>query len=132
MIRGGHIDVTLLGGFEVASNGDLANWDAEMKGKGPLIGGAMDLAVGAKEVRIMMQHTTRDGSPRLLEKCRYKLTAPNCVKRVYTDLAVVDVTSEGFLVLEMVEGISREELQEKSGAPLAFASDCGVLKAPAV
>ena len=132
MIRGGHIDVTLLGGFEVASNGDLANWDAEMKGKGPLIGGAMDLAVGAKEVRIMMQHTTRDGSPRLLEKCRYKLTAPECVKRVYTDLAVVDVTSEGFLVLEMVEGISREELQEKSGAPLAFASDCGVLNAPAV
>ena len=132
MIRGGHIDVTLLGGFEVASNGDLANWDAEMKGKGPLIGGAMDLAVGAKEVRIMMQHTTRDGSPRLLEKCRYKLTAPRCVKRVYTDLAVVDVTVEGFVVREMLEGLSREELQAKSGAPLIFADDCGVLKTPDV
>ena len=132
MIRGGHIDVTLLGGFEVASNGDLANWDAEMKGKGPLIGGAMDLAVGAKEVRIMMQHETRDGRPRLLEKCNYKLTAPNCVTRVYTDLAVVDVTAEGFVVREILEGLSREELQAKSGAPLHFAADCGVLKTPAV
>lgn len=132
MIRGGHIDVTLLGGFEVASNGDLANWDAEMPGKGPLIGGAMDLAVGAKEVRIMMQHETRDGKPRLLEKCNYKLTAPHCVTRVYTDLAVVDVTDEGFVVREVLEGLSREELQAKSGAPLKFAADCGVLKAPAV
>ena len=132
MIRGGHIDVTLLGGFEVASNGDLANWDAEMKGKGPLIGGAMDLAVGAKEVRIMMQHTTRDGAPRLLEKCNYKLTAPNCVTRVYTDLAVVDVTDKGFVVREMLEGLSREELQAKSGTQLVFADDCGVLSPPAV
>ena len=73
MIRGGHIDVTLLGGFEVAETGDLANWDADMPGKGPLIGGAMDLAEGAKEVRIMMQHTTRDGSARLLKACNYKL-----------------------------------------------------------
>jgi 3-oxoadipate CoA-transferase, beta subunit len=132
MIRGGHIDVTLLGGFEVAENGDLANWDADMPGKGPLIGGAMDLAEGAKEVRIMMQHTTRDGSPRLLEKCNYKLTAPNCVTRVYTDLAVVDVTAAGFVVREMLDGLSRDELQAKSGAKLTFADDCGVLETPAV
>ena len=132
MIRGGHIDVTLLGGFEVAENGDLANWDAEMPGKGPLIGGAMDLAAGAKEVRIMMQHETRDGRPRLLERCRYKLTAPECVNRVYTDLAVIDVMAEGFLVREMVEGLSREDLQAKSGATLRFADDCGVLAAPEV
>jgi 3-oxoadipate CoA-transferase beta subunit len=132
MIRGGHIDVTLLGGFEVASNGDLANWDANMPGKGPLIGGAMDLAVGAKEVRIMMQHTTRDGSPRLLEACNYKLTAPNCVKRVYTDLAVVDVTADGFVVREILDGVSREELQAKSGASLNFADDCSALSVPAV
>ena len=119
-------------GRKVAANGDLANWAAEMKGKGPLIGGGMDLAVGAKEVRIMMQHETRDGRPRLLEKCNYKLTAPNCVTRVYTDLAVVDVTAEGFVVREILEGLSREELQAKSGAPLHFAADCGVLKTPAV
>ena len=112
MIRGGHIDVTLLGGFEVASNGDLA--------------------VGAKEVRIMMQHTTRDGSPRLLEACNYKLTAPNCVKRVYTDLAVVDVTADGFVVREILDGVSREELQAKSGASLNFADDCSALSVPAV
>ena len=132
MIRGGHIDVTLLGGFEVAENGDLANWDAEMPGKGPLIGGAMDLAVGAKNVRIMMQHETRDGRPRLLERCRYKLTAPECVTRVYTDLAVVDVTPEGFLVRQVLEGLSREDLQAKSGAKLRFADDCGVLSVPEV
>jgi 3-oxoadipate CoA-transferase beta subunit len=132
MIRGGHIDVTLLGGFEVAANGDLANWDADMPGKGPLIGGAMDLAVGAKEVRIMMQHNTRDGSPRLLEKCNYKLTAPSCVTRVYTDLAVVDVTADGFVVREILDGLSRDELQAKTGAKLTFAPDCGVLKTPAV
>ena len=132
MIRGGHIDVTLLGGFEVAENGDLANWDADMPGKGPLIGGAMDLADGAKEVRIMMQHTTRDGAPRLLEKCNYKLTAPGCVNRVYTDLAVVDVTADGFVVREMLQGVTREELQKKSGAKLRFADPCGVLKAPEV
>ncbi len=132
MIRGGHIDVTLLGGFEVASNGDLANWDADMPGKGPLIGGAMDLAVGAREVRIMMQHTTKAGGPRLLEKCRYKLTAPACVNRVYTDLAVVDVTLAGFLVREVLKGLSREELQAKTGAMLKFADDCGVLKPPAL
>jgi len=132
MIRGGHIDVTLLGGFEVASNGDLANWDADMPGKGPLIGGAMDLAVGAREVRIMMQHTTKAGGPRLLEKCRYKLTAPACVNRVYTDLAVVEVTLTGFLVREVLKGLSREELQAKTGAMLKFADDCGVLKPPAL
>jgi len=132
MIRGGHIDVTLLGGFEVAENGDLANWDAEIPGKGPLIGGAMDLAVGAKEVRIMMQHTTRDGAPRLLEQCRYKLTAPNCVKRIYTDLAVVDVTADGFMVCEMIDGLGREELQARSGAKLRFADNCKVLATPDV
>jgi 3-oxoadipate CoA-transferase beta subunit len=132
MIRGGHIDVTLLGGFEVSEKGDLANWDADMPGKGPLIGGAMDLAVGAKEVRIMMQHNTRDGSPRLLEKCNYKLTAPDCVTRVYTDLAVVDVTAEGFVVREILDGLSREELQLKTGARLRYASDCTILKTPSL
>jgi 3-oxoadipate CoA-transferase, beta subunit len=130
MIRGGHIDVTLLGGFEVASNGDLANWDAKVPNKGPLVGGAMDLASGAKSVRVMMAHVNRDGSPRLVEKCQYPETGFACVDRVYTGLAVIDVTETGFQVLEILDGLSRDELQAQTGAPLSFAADCGVLSAP--
>ena len=131
MIRGGHVDVAILGAFEVAANGDLANWDARLPNKGPLVGGAMDLAACAREVRVIMEHVTRKGAPRLLEKCALPLTAVKCVSRVYTDLAVVDVTPQGFVVREMVE-ISREELQAKTGAPLAFAPDCKPLTAPAI
>ena len=130
MIRGGHIDVTLLGGFEVASNGDLANWDPMIPNKGPLIGGAMDLVSGARSVRVVMQHNTREGGPRLVERCAYPLTGVGIVNRVYTDLAVVEVTESGFLVREMIAGLSREELQKRTGAPLAFAPDCGVLSVP--
>ena len=96
MIRGGHIDVTILGAFEVAANGDLANWDMRVPNRGPLVGGAMDLAACAREVRVIMEHVTRKGAPRLLEKCALPLTAVRCVSRVYTDLAVVDVTPQGF------------------------------------
>jgi 3-oxoadipate CoA-transferase beta subunit len=131
MIRGGHIDVTLLGGFEVAANGDLANWDAQVPNKGQLVGGAMDLAFGAKAVRIMMQHTTKTGAPRLLNACTLPLTAPGCVTRVYTDLAVVDVLDGGFVVREILSGMSQDELQAKTEAPLTFASDCKALDAPA-
>lgn len=130
MIRGGHVDVTLLGGFEVSATGDLANWDAKMSHKGQLVGGAMDLVAGAKSVRVVMQHTTKDGSPRLVETCSYPLTGVGVVDRVYTDLAVVDVTPRGFLVREIVEGLSQEALQGKSGAQLLFDDHCGVLKAP--
>ncbi len=130
MIRGAHIDVTLLGGFEVAANGDLANWDMQVPLKGQLVGGAMDLAYGAGDVRVIMQHTTKSGGARLLNRCRLPLTAPACVSRVYTDLAVVDVTPDGFVVREILDGLSREELQARTEAPLAFAEDCGVLKAP--
>jgi 3-oxoadipate CoA-transferase beta subunit len=129
MIRGGHIDVTILGAFEVAANGDLANWDMRVANRGPLVGGAMDLAACAREVRVIMEHVTRKGAPRLLEKCALPLTAVKCVKRVYTDLAVVDVTPQGFVVAEMVE-ITRDELQEKTGATLSFAPDCKALTAP--
>lgn len=132
MIRGGHIDVTILGAFEVAANGDLANWDMRVPNRGPLVGGAMDLAASAKNVWVIMEHVTRKGAPRLLDKCALPLTAVTCVSRVYTDLAVVDVTPQGFVVREMVEGISREELQAKSGATLTFAADCKVLKAPPI
>lgn len=130
MIRGGHLDVTLLGGFEVSQTGDLANWDANMKHKGQLVGGAMDLVTGAKNVRVTMQHTTKTGDPRLVETCSYPLTGVGTVDRVYTDLAVVDITSDGFLVREMINGLSRNELQAKSGGPLRYAADCGILSAP--
>lgn len=131
MIRGGHIDVTLLGGFEVAANGDLANWDAKVPNKGQLVGGAMDLAFGAKAVRVMMQHTTKQGAPRLLSTCSLPLTAPACVTRVYTDLAVVDVTTNGFVVREILKGMSQADLQAKTEAPLTFAEDIKPLEAPA-
>jgi 3-oxoadipate CoA-transferase, beta subunit len=130
MITGGHIDVTLLGAFQVANNGDFANWDAKLPNKGPLVGGAMDLAAGAREVRLIMAHTTRDGAPRLVETCTYPLTARGRAGRVYTDLAVIDVTPSGFVVREMIAGLSRDDLTAKSGAPLAFASDCKTLTAP--
>jgi 3-oxoadipate CoA-transferase beta subunit len=116
---------------EVAANGDLANWDMRVPNRGPLVGGAMDLAACAREVRVIMEHVTRKGAPRLLEKCALPLTAVQCVKRVYTDLAVVDVTPQGFVVREMVE-ISRDELQAKTGAKLAFAPDCKTLIAPSI
>ena len=130
MIRGGHIDVTILGAFEVAANGDLANWDSRVPNKGPLVGGGMDLAVGAKATWILMQFNTRDGGPRLLEACTLPLTAPGCVKRIYTDIAVVDVTSGGFVVREMIAALSADELRAKAGTEISFARDCGVLEAP--
>src|SRR5271165_7107938 len=132
MIRGGHIDVTVLGAFEVAANGDLANWDMRVPNKGPLVGGAMDLAACARAVWVIMEHTTRQGGARLRATCSLPLTAVRCVKRIYTDLAVVDVTPSGFLVREILDGISRDELQARSGAPLTFAPDCGALRAPPV
>jgi len=132
MIRGGHIDVTILGAFEVAANGDLANWDMRIPNRGPLVGGAMDLAACARSVWVIMEHVTRKGAPRLLDKCALPLTAVRCVSRVFTDLAVVDITPQGFLVREIVDGMSSEELQGKTGAPLSFARDCKVLAAPPI
>jgi 3-oxoadipate CoA-transferase, beta subunit len=130
MIRGGHIDITILGAFEVATNGDLANWDMRVPDKGPLVGGAMDLAACAREVWVIMEHNTRKGAPRLVEACTLPLTAVRCVKRVYTDLAVVEVTPAGFVVRDILDGLSRAELQKRTGAPLTFALDCRVLAPP--
>src|SRR5690242_19596660 len=130
MIRGGHIDVTILGAFEVAQNGDLANWDMRQPNKGPLVGGAMDLAACARAVWVIMEHNTRGGGSRLLAGCSLPLTAVRCVRRVYTDLAVTEVTADGFVVREVLDGISKDELQARSGAPLTFAPDCRPLKAP--
>ena len=130
MIVGGNIDITLLGAFQVASNGDFANWDSRHPWKGPLVGGAMDLAAGAREVRVIMQHTTKDGEPRLVAQCSYPLTAPGVVRRIYTDLAIVDVTADGFVAREIVDGLSPEDLSAKTGAPIAVAADCLPLAAP--
>jgi len=132
MIRGGHIDVTILGAFEVAASGDLANWDSRVPHKGALVGGAMDLAVGAKATWVIMEHNTRGGGPRLLDACTLPLTAMRCVKRVYTDIAVVDVTPQGFVVRELLADVSAEELRRRTGAPLTFANDCRPLIAPEI
>ena len=132
MIRGGHLDIALLGAFEVSEKGDLANWTTEDPDFPPGVGGAMDLAVGAREVRVLVEHTTKDGRPRIRKHCVYPLTAPHCVKRVYTNLAVLDVTREGIVVREMVEGLDLAGLQERTEAPLTLANDWKRLTAPAV
>jgi 3-oxoadipate CoA-transferase, beta subunit len=123
MMRGGHIDVTVLGGFQVSEKGDLANWATDEVGHPPAVGGAMDLAVGAKRVLVLMTHTTRDGTPKILPLCTYPLTAAAVVDRIYTELAVMDVVPEGLLVREVVAGLSREELQARTAARLLFADD---------
>jgi 3-oxoadipate CoA-transferase beta subunit len=132
MIRGGHIDVAVLGAFEVAANGDLANWDMRLPNKGPLVGGAMDLAACARSVWVIMEHVTRKGGPRLLDKCVLPLTAVRCVTRVYTDLAVVDITPSGMVVREKLSDLNEAELRARTGAPLTFAPDCKPLVAPAI
>ena len=131
IMRGGHLDVSVLGAFQVSAAGDLANWATLDDKFPPAVGGAMDLAVGARRILVITTHTTSKGEPKLLERCTYPLTAAGVVDRVYTDLAVLDVTGEGFLVQEMVEGLSREELQDLTGAPLRFAEDLAVLAVPA-
>ena len=118
MVRGGHLDLCVLGGFQVAENGDLANWSRSANDRAPAIGGAMDLAVGAKRIWVVMEHTTKSGEKRVLKRCTYPLTATACVKRVYTDLAVIDMTEKGFVVLDMVAGLSLDELQALGDAKL--------------
>ena len=128
MIRGGHVDVALMGAFEVSEQGDLANWSTDDPEFPPGVGGAMDLAVGAKEVRALLDHTTRDGEPRIRRQCRYPLTAERCVSRIYTNLAVLDVTAEGLLVREMVDGMDLAKLQAVTEARLTLANDWRPLK----
>ena len=119
MIRGGHIDLCVLGGFEVAENGDLANWATSENDTAPAVGGAMDLAAGAKRLWVLMEHTTKDGRPKVVERCGYPLTGLACVTRVYTSLAVMDVVpGRGFVVREMAPGVGFETLQNRSAARL--------------
>jgi 3-oxoadipate CoA-transferase beta subunit len=122
MIRGGHIDLCVLGGYEVAATGDLANWSRGAAEGAPAVGGAMDLAVGAKRVWVLMEHMTRDGAPRLVAHCSYPLTAAACVSRVYTNLAVIDVIPGlGFVLREAAPGASLEDVRAATGAPVRSA-----------
>lgn len=118
MMRGGHIDVSVLGAFQVASNGDLANWDTGAPDAIPAVGGAMDLVAGAKKVIVVMEHTTKDGKPKIVEACTYPLTGAGVVNRIYTDCAVIDVTQDGLVVRSMVPGLDFQTLQAMTGAPL--------------
>jgi 3-oxoadipate CoA-transferase, beta subunit len=118
MMRGGHIDVCVLGAFQVAANGDLANWSTGAPDAIPAVGGAMDLATGAKKTVVMMEHTTKAGEPKLVERCSYPLTGLGCVARLYTDLAVIDVTPQGLKVIELAPGLSMQALQGLTAAPL--------------
>jgi 3-oxoadipate CoA-transferase beta subunit len=121
MMRGGHLDICIMGGMQVAANGDLANWSLKRPGEAPAVGGAMDLAVGARRVFIMMEHNSKDGAPKLLRRCTLPLTGAGVVSRVYTDLAVFDVTPGGLRVRDMIDGLTLEELQRRTEAPLLVA-----------
>jgi 3-oxoadipate CoA-transferase beta subunit len=118
MMRGGHLDICVLGAFQVSAKGDLANWHTGAKDAIPAVGGAMDLAIGARQVFVMMEHQTRQGESKIVEQCSYPLTGVGCVSRIYTDLAVLDVTADGLVVREMVDGLSFAELQTITGVPL--------------
>ncbi len=121
MIRGGHLDLCVLGAFQVAENGDFANWsksDTDM----PSVGGAMDLAVGAKSVWLLMEHATKGGESKLMRRCTYPLTAVGAARRVYTDRAVLDITADGFVVRDMAPGLTFEALQDVTDAPIRMAN----------
>ena len=118
MIRGGHLDLCVLGAFEVAENGDIANWATSENDTAPAVGGAMDLAVGAKRLWALMGHVTKDGRPRLVRRCAYPLTAPGAVMRVYTDMAVLEVTPDGFAALDLAPGVTFADLQARTDAKL--------------
>ena len=118
MMRGGHLDFCVLGAFQVSVTGDLANWHTGAPDAIPAVGGAMDLAIGAKNVYVMMEHLTKKGESKIVPRCSYPLTGIGCVSRIFTDLAVLDVTPQGLAVVEMVDGLSFDELQRLTGVPL--------------
>src|SRR3569623_2425643 len=118
MMRGGHLDICVLGAFQVSVTGDLANWHTGAPDAIPAVGGAMDLAIGAKNVYVMMEHLTKAGESKIVPRCTYPLTGIGCVSRIFTDMAVLDVTPQGLAVIERVEGLSFDELQRLTGVPL--------------
>ena len=122
MMRGGHLDICVLGAFQVSQQGDLANWHTGAPDAIPAVGGAMDLAIGAKQVFVMMDLLTRDGQSKLVQACTYPLTGVRCVSRVYTDVAVFDITKDGVVVTDLFGGMTPERLLEITGLPLKFAN----------
>jgi 3-oxoadipate CoA-transferase beta subunit len=118
MMRGGHLDICVLGAFQVSERGDLANWHTGAPDAIPAVGGAMDLAIGAKKVFVMMEHQTKSGESKIVPTCTYPLTGVGCVSRIYTDLATIDVTPEGLLVIDMIEDLTLDALQQMTGVQL--------------
>ncbi len=118
MMRGGHLDICVLGAFQVSRHGDLANWHTGAPEAIPAVGGAMDLAIGAKRVFVMMELQTKTGESKLVDRCTYPLTGVACVSRIYTDLAVIDITPDALIVREMAEGVSLSELERVAGLSL--------------
>jgi 3-oxoadipate CoA-transferase beta subunit len=118
MIRGGHLDLSVLGALQVAANGDLANWSTGADDAIPAVGGAMDLVAGVKRVFVMTTHVTKEGEPKLVQRCTYPLTGRGVVTRIYSDLAVIDVTERGFTLIELAPGIAFDFVQERTGAPI--------------
>ncbi|MBE97378.1 3-oxoacid CoA-transferase subunit B [Marinobacter sp.] len=118
MMRGGHLDIAVLGAFQISMHGDIANWATDNDKFPPAVGGAMDLAVGARKLFVVMRHTTRDNGPKILEKCTYPLTGSGVVHRIFTDLAVIDITPKGLQVVELYGDNTFEDVQALTGAPL--------------
>ncbi len=118
MMRGGHLDICVLGAFQVSKSGDLANWHTGAPDAIPAVGGAMDLAIGAKKTWVMMEQVTKEGQHKLVEACTYPLTGKACVSRIYTDLAVIEITPDGFAAIEIIDGLSIAELAKLTGAPV--------------
>lgn len=127
MIRGGHVDLAVLGGLQVSERGDLANWSVPERGGGS-IGGAMDLAIGARRLIVAMEHRTREGEPRIVRACSYPLTAPACVDLVVTDLAVIEVAPDGLVLREVAPGVTPEEVQAVTEPPLARAPGLAAMR----
>jgi 3-oxoadipate CoA-transferase beta subunit len=121
MIRGGHIDICVLGAMQVSASGDLANWSTGAADAIPAVGGAMDLVAGVRTIYIITQHCTKHGEPKLVESCTYPLTGQAVIRRVYTDLAVIDVTAEGFKLVELAPGVDFDYVQQRTGCELAVA-----------
>ena len=120
MIRGAHLDFTILGAYQVSQNGDLANWSTGSPNDIPAVGGAMDLVQGVKNVFVIMSHTTKDGNPKIVKKCSYPLTGIGVVSRIYTDLAIIDVTKQGLKVIKLSPGIDKDTIINKTEAELIF------------
>lgn len=132
MIRGGHIDICVLGAYQVAANGDLANWSTGKPDAVPAVGGAMDLAAGAKKIFVVMTHVTRYGEAKIVERCTYPLTGQRVVNTIFTDLAVIDVGAEGLVVREMVEGLEFSDLEDQTDAPIQLADNWSRISVPQV